>query len=111
MKRINLTHGQVYKLYAYCKENADMLTSKTITQCLAITNKELDFPVSTRVVTIALKELNIFTKKAKRGPKGVNKALECQIKTLAIAVKELYEDMGSKVHPGVQDIVTLYTKE
>jgi len=110
-ERTKLNNSEVYKLYNYLENNKDLLTGKTLVKGLVIVNRELDLKVTKFMLTRAYKDLNIFYATEKRGPKGTDKALKCQIKTLAIAVKELYEDMGSKVHPGVQDIVTLYTKE
>jgi hypothetical protein len=109
--RVALTHGQVYKLYDWCEKNKDLVMGKTIDQSIVIASRELDFKLVKRTLTMALDELNIFYTKPRRGPKTANKVLKCQIRTLAIAIKEIYDDMGSKVHPGIADIITLYTKE
>ena len=111
-KRSNMNHGQVFKMYSYCQDNQDLLTNKTVDQIFVIVNRDLEFEVSKSALKTALEELNIFYTKPRRGRKknADISALKCQIKTLAIAVKELYDDMGSKIHPGVVDIINLYTK-
>ena len=52
----------------------------------------------------------LWQRKTKTIRKG-NYKLQCQIKTLAIAINELYEDIGSKSHPGVIKIIDTFNKE
>ena len=73
-----------------------------------------DFPFNIHHVKAALAITQTEFRKRKIGktPKAANatKTLHCaQIKTLAIAIKELYTDMGCTIHPGVLEIIESFS--
>jgi hypothetical protein len=100
--RHHSTQLQIFKAQTYLQEHrAELEVMK-----LADATRAINTACATAVSANTVKNWSIMFSItfAKSYNKGMNKT-NCRIKTLANAIAELYEDVGSKQHPGVAKIL------